>query len=164
MPDTRDSDRTITPAREAVCVPAHLVLPESSQAKQLCHLHAQLSVGQSCHRQKKSCIYVCRVASVVFDSLHPCRLRPARLLCQGEGFSGQEYWTLLANTGCHTLLEHYSSCCPSHQLPRVPGAARTPETQVAAPPPHVASQGQTEILKGSLRSKPQWTTHIQRWK
>ena len=31
--------------------------------------------------------------------------------------SRQEYWSVLANTGCHTLLEHYISCCPSHQLP-----------------------------------------------
>ena len=26
------------------------------------------------------------------------------------------------------------------------------------------SQGQTQVLQGSLRSKPQWTTHMQRWK
>jgi len=30
------------------------------------------------------------------------------------------------------------SCCPSLQLPWVPGAARTPVTQATAPPPHVA--------------------------
>ena len=34
---------------------------------------------------KKSCVYVHRVTSVVFDSLWPCRLWPARLLCQGGG-------------------------------------------------------------------------------
>ena len=32
-------------------------------------------------------------------------------------FSRQEYWSVLANTGCHTLLEHYISCCPSRQPP-----------------------------------------------
>ena len=48
----KDSDGAITPAVEAVHVPAHLVLPESLQAKQLCWLYAQLSLGQSCHRQK----------------------------------------------------------------------------------------------------------------
>ena len=37
---------------EAVCVPASLAPQESLQAKQLCHLHTQLSPGQSCHRQK----------------------------------------------------------------------------------------------------------------
>ena len=24
---------------------------------------------------------------------------------EGQGFSRQEYWSILANTGCHTLLE-----------------------------------------------------------
>ena len=33
------------------------------------------------------------------------------------GFSRQEYWSVLANTGCHILQEHYISCCPSQQLP-----------------------------------------------
>ena len=40
--------------------------------------------------------------------------------CQASlsgGFSRQEYWNVLANTGYHTLLEHYISCCPSRQLP-----------------------------------------------
>ena len=57
------SDRAITPAVEGVHVPAHLVPPGSLQAKQLCHIHAQLSLGQSCHRQKLSCVYAHRVAS-----------------------------------------------------------------------------------------------------
>ena len=38
---------------EAVPAPAHLALPGSLKAKQVCHLYAQLSLGQSCHRQKK---------------------------------------------------------------------------------------------------------------
>ena len=38
------------------------------------------------------------------------------------GLSRQEYWSILANTGCHTLLEHNTllvaiPCCPSCQLP-----------------------------------------------
>ena len=86
---------------------------------------------------KKSCVYVRRIALVVSDPLWPCRLWPARLLCQGWGFSRQEYWSVLATTGCHTLLEHYISCCPSCQLPRVPGGARTLATQAAAPSPHM---------------------------
>ena len=118
LPATRgskkNSDRVITLAAKEVCVPVHLAPPGSPQSKQLCHLHAQLSLGQSCHRQKMSCVYV---TSVVSDSLQPYRLWPARLLCQGRGFSRQEYWGVLANTGCHTLLKHYISCCPSHQPP-----------------------------------------------
>ena len=43
----------ITPALEAVHVPAHFAPPGSPQAKQLLHRHAQLSLRQSCHRQKK---------------------------------------------------------------------------------------------------------------
>ena len=62
LPATRgsnkDSDRAITPAAEAVCVPAHLELPGSPQAKQLHHLHTPLSLGQSCHRQKKSPVFM----------------------------------------------------------------------------------------------------------
>ena len=65
----------------------------------------------------------------------------ARLLCQGGGFSRQAYWCVLANTGCHPLLEHYISCCPGRQPPWGPGAARTPAAQAAAPPPHQPSQG-----------------------
>ena len=73
-PATRDlkkeSRRAITPAAEAVCVPAHLVPPGSLQAKQLCHLHAQLSLGQNCHRQKKS-----------LGSMHTGSLRSCPTLC-----------------------------------------------------------------------------------
>jgi len=50
----KDSDRAVTPAEKAFCVPAHLAPPGSLQAKQLHHFHAQLSVGKGCHRQKKS--------------------------------------------------------------------------------------------------------------
>ena len=45
---------------------------------------------------------------------------------------------MLANTGYHTLLGHYISCCTSHQFP---GAAKTPTTQAAAPAPHLALTG-----------------------
>ena len=34
-----------------------------------------------------------------------------------EGFSTQEYWSVLARAGCHILLEHDIPCCPSRQLP-----------------------------------------------
>ena len=138
----KDSDRAITPTAEAVRIPEHLALSGFPQAKQLCHLHAQLSLGRSCHRQKKSCAYAHRVALVVSNSLRPCRLAylekemathssilawsnsSSRLAYQvsllggwgGGRFSRQEYWSVLANTGCHTLLEHYISCCPSRQL------------------------------------------------
>ena len=124
LPATRgskkDSNRAITPEVEVVCVPAHLALSGSPQAKQLYHLHAELSLGQCCHRQKKTCIHVCRVTLVVSNSLQPYRLWPA-------GFSVREPKQL-----------HHLHIWPS--------------------------QRQTQVLQGSLRSKPQWTTHMQRWK
>jgi len=73
-------------------------------------------------------------------------LWPYRLACQASlsgsrEFSSEEYWSVLASTGCNTLLEFCISCCPSRQPPWVPGAARTPATQAAAPPPHLAFTG-----------------------
>ena len=110
----KDSDWAITPVVEAVCVPTHLVPPASWLPKQVLHLHARPSLGQSCHRQTKDCLYAHRVSSVVSNSLRPCELWPAGL---SGGFSRQEYWNVLIHTSCHTLLEHYISCCPSRQLP-----------------------------------------------
>ena len=46
----KDFTRAMTPAAEAVHIPAQLVLLGSPQAKQLHHLYAQLSLGQSCRR------------------------------------------------------------------------------------------------------------------
>ena len=92
----KDSDRAITPAAEAVYVPEYLAPLESPQAKQPCHLHTQLSLGQSCHQQKVSSIYAHRVTLVVSNSLWPCRLWPARLLWQRRGFFKQECSRLVA--------------------------------------------------------------------
>ena len=66
------------------------------------------------------------------------RLCPTLQRCRMSGWlSRQKHWSVLANTGCHTLLEHCISCCPSRQPPWIPGAARTPATQTSAPPPHL---------------------------
>ena len=86
--------------------------------------HSNLTGAKLPQARNVFCLSLHRVALVMSDSLCPFRLWPARLLCQREGFSRQEYWSLLTNTGCHTLLEHYISCCPSHQPPRVPGTSR----------------------------------------
>ena len=125
---------------EAVHVPAHLAPPGSLQAKQPRHLHAQLSLGQSRHRQNKTCIYAHRVASVS-DSSRPCRLWPARLLCQG----GRRVFQA-------RILEHFGQYwLPSPSKALFPAALaansleylmlRTPVTQAAAPPPHLALTG-----------------------
>ena len=90
----QDSDRAITPAAEAVHVPTHLVLPGSPQAKQLCHLHAQLSLGQSCHRQKKS-------VSMHTGSLRSCPTLCNLVDCGLPGFSVREGDSSGKNTGAY---------------------------------------------------------------
>ena len=82
----------VTPAAGAVRVPAHLAPPGSPQAKQLRHLHAQLSLGQSCHRQNMACVYACRIASVVSDSLQPVDCSLPVFSVREVGFSRQDYW------------------------------------------------------------------------
>ena len=75
-----------------------------------------------------------------------------------EGFSRQEYWNALANTSGPTLLELYISFCPSRQLPEY---LVLPESLQLKQLHHLhtwPSQGQTQVLQGSLRSKPQWMT------
>ena len=59
------TDRAITSASEEVSVPGHLVPRGSLQAKQLCHLHTQLSLEQNCHRGKS-------LASMCEGSLWSC--------------------------------------------------------------------------------------------
>ena len=48
-------------------------------------------------QKKKSCVYACRVTSVVSNSLQPCGLWPAMLLCQGDspGKNTGVYWPIL---------------------------------------------------------------------
>ena len=81
-----------------------------------------------------------------------------------RGFSRQEYWSILANTGCHTLLEHYISYFPSRQFPWVHVAARNTATQAAAPPPNLVLTEANPSPPGQPQSKPQWMIHMQRWK
>ena len=73
--------------------------------------------GAELPQAKKSCIYAHTVTSVVSGLCDPvdCGL-PGFSVREGV-LSRQEYWSILANTGCHTLLDHYISCCPSCQLP-----------------------------------------------
>ena len=138
--------------------------PRSPQAKHLCHLHTQLSLGQSCHRQKKN------LASICAGSLwsYPTLCNPVD--CGLPGFSARGVLQarilepILTNTGCHTLLKHFISCCPHHHLPEY---LVLPEPLQPKQLHHLhtwPSQGQTQVLQGRLRSKPQWTTHMQRWK
>ena len=125
----------------------------SPQAKQLCHLHIQFSLGQSCHRQK--CL-----ASLHAGSLWSClNFCDPNVDCglpgfSVRGFSKQEYWSVLANPGCHVLLEHYISCYPHRELPWVPGAVWSPATQAAASPPCLALTGASPSPPGQTQ---EWT-------
>ena len=68
------------------------------------------------------------------------------------------------HTGCHTLLEYYISWCLSRNSPEylvLPEPLRPKQLHFLHTWP---SQGLSQVLQGSLRSKPQWTTHMQRWK
>ena len=103
---------------------------------------------------KKSFVSVCAGSLWSCLTLWSCRLWLFRLLCQGGGFSRQEHWSILANTGCHTLLEHFISCCPGRQIPWVSGVVRTPATQAAAPPPHLASQGKPKPSRAASGANP----------
>ena len=100
----------------------------------------QPSLGQSCHRQTRTlrlCMqgHFCSVCLFVTLWTVACQAS-----LPGE-LSRLEYWSIQANTGCHTLLEHCNSCCLSWPLPWVPVAARNPVTQASAPPPHLAFTG-----------------------
>ena len=101
--------------------------------------HSTLTGAELPQANKKSCVYARRVALVVSSSLWPWWT----VACQASvrGFSRQEYWSVLANSGWHIFLEHCISCCLSCQHPWVPGAARTPASPAAAPPLHLAHSG-----------------------
>ena len=146
---------------EAVCVPAHLVPPGSPQAKQLCQLHAQLSLGRSATGKKKC------LASVCTGLLWSCPALFDPVDCGLPGFSVRDgvlqarILECIGQDGLPYPLEHYISCCPGHQLSRVTGAARIPVTQAAAPSPHLALTGANPSPPGqSQELPPQWTTHM----
>ena len=154
----KDSDRVTAPVAEAVRVPTHLALPRTPQPKQSSCTAFTLNPhwGRADSGEKKLCAFC--IALLVSNSLQPCGLRSARLLCLADSPG--------SNTGMssHILLEHHIYCCPSHQLPWVPGAARAPATQAAAASPHLALSGADQVFQGSFRSKPLWMIRMQRWR
>ena len=120
---------------------------------------ATFTLNPHCDRaatgKKKKVLYLCAQGRFrLSDSMPPCRLWPARFLCQGWGFSRQEYWSILAKTGLHALLEHYISCCPSPNSPRY---LVLPEPLQPKQLHHLhtwPSQGKTQVLQGNLRTNP----------
>ena len=125
--------------------------------------------GVELPQAKKSCVYACRVTLVVSDSLRPSGLWPARFLCQGGGVSRQEYWSVLANTGCHILLEHCISCFPRCQLstcccqnPCDPSSCTTstPGPHKGKPKPSRAASGANPSGRPTCRGGNKTTTEI----
>ena len=162
MPATRGLKETliraITPAAEAVCVPEHLVLPGP--------LPAQPSLGQSCHKQKKkkkSLVLMCA------GSLWSCLTLCDPVDCGLPGFSVREgvlqarildcigqYWLLYPSRALYFLIPYPSTPPPEYLV--LPEPLR-PKEQLH----HFhtwPSQGHTQALQGSLKSKPQWMTHM----
>ena len=105
----KDSARDITPEAEVVCVHAPLVPPGSPQANQLHHLHAQLSLGQSCHRQKV--LHLCmqgrfgrvRLCDPIHSGLPGFSVRERVLQAKILECSGQ-YWLPYTSRALYFLL------------------------------------------------------------
>ena len=86
------------PALEAVCVPARLASPGSPQVKQMHHLRSQLSLWQSCHRQKS-------LESMHAGSLWSCLTLCDPVDCGLPGFPVREGGSPGKNTGvCWPIL------------------------------------------------------------
>ena len=100
-----------------------------------------------------SCVFACWVTLVVSNSLQPCRLWPAKLLCQRGGSSGK-------NTGVYgpvlVAIHFYSTTFPAALTANSPEYLVLPEPLRSKQLYHLhtwPSQGQTQVLQGSLRSK-----------
>ena len=90
----KDSDRAITPVAEAVHILAQLVPLGSLKVKQLSHLHGQLSLEQSIHRQKS-------LVSMHTGSLWMCLTLCDPVDCGLPGFSVREEGSLGNYTGVY---------------------------------------------------------------
>ena len=142
-----EDDRAINSAAEGVCVPAHLAPPGSPQAKQLRHLHAQLSLGQSCHRQKKI-LHLCAQGHFSHvPTLLPCRLWPSRLLCQGSspGEDTGTYQPVLAAIPFQSTVFTAALATNSPEYLVLPELLQPQQLHHLHTWP---SQGQTQVLKG----------------
>ena len=142
---------------EAVPVLAHLAPSGSPKAKQLHHLHAQLSLGHSCHRQKS-------LASVRTGSLWLCLTLCDPVDCGLPDFSVKEGGL---QPRILVAIPFWSTIFPAALASNSPEDLELPEPLQPKQLHHLhtwPSQGQTQVLQGSLRSNPQWTTHMQRWK
>ena len=147
---------------EAVHVPVHLAPPGSLQAKQLCHLHTQPSLGQGCHRQKSLASMHAGLLQLYPILVDPVQW-PARLLCQrGSPCKNTGvYWPILV------VIPFWSTIFPAALATNSPEYLVLPKHLQPKQLHHLhtwPSLGQTQVLQSSPSSKPQWTTRTQRWK
>ena len=91
--------------------------------------------------------------------------------CGLPGFSVTEGSSPGKNTGAYwpilVAIPYWSTIFPAALAANPPEYLVLPEPLQPKQLHHLhtwPSQGQTQVLQGSLRSKPQWTTHMQRWK
>ena len=83
--------------------------PGFPKAKQLCHLHTQLSLGAELPEAKKvSCL--CTQGRFGHVQLFVTLYTVACQASLSGVYSRQEYWNVLGNPSCHILREHYISC------------------------------------------------------
>ena len=155
----RPSDRQLQEAQKRTLIGPQLLRRRRSEsrtggaagvpaAKQPRRLHAQRSGAELPQAEKvvfplRSCLTLCDPVACVLPGFS-VRERVPR----------QEHWSVLAYTGCHALLEHCISYHPRHQAPGAPGAARTPATQAAAPPPRLPSRGKPKPSRAASGANP----------
>ena len=103
-------------------------------------------------QKKKSGIYACSVTSILSDCLQPCRLWPAKILCQRWGSPGKNtggYWPILV------AIPFLSTIFPTTLDANPPEYLVLPEA--LGPKQHHLhtwpSLGQIQVLWGSLSSK-----------
>ena len=112
----------------------------------------------------KSCICARRVALVVFNSLQPFALWPARLLCQRGVLQAK----ILECIGQYWL--PYPSSTPYFLLPLPPtplstwccqNPCNTSSCTTSTPGPH---WGKAKSSRAASEANPSGMTHMQRWK
>ena len=137
---------------EAVHVATHLELPGSGKLR---HLHAQLSLGQSCHRPKKKSL-----ASMQTGSLHACPTLcdpvdwPDRLLCKGvyHNKNTEAHWPILV------VIPFQRTIFPAALAANSSEYLVLPKPLLPKQLDHLCywpSQEQIHVLQGKLRSNPQ---------
>ena len=77
--------------RQRQSVSLHTCCPGSCKPSSCATFTLNPHWGRAAAGKKKSCIYACRVALILSNSLQTCGLWPARLLCQGVLW--QKYWS-----------------------------------------------------------------------